>query len=64
MEYIPDDWWVENDGQRQVLDPDKVNQLLRSASKVIALWQCARLDHQPMIDELVHLRDLLRVDKT
>lgn len=64
QDYIPEDWWEEHDGQRLVLNPRKAAQLLRSAGKVVAIWQCARIDHQPMIDELVHMRELLRVDQS
>lgn len=63
-DYIPEDWWEEHDGQSIVLNPMKAAQLLRAAAQVVKQWQFARIDHQPMIDELVHLRELLRVDQS
>lgn len=61
---IPDSWWEGHDGQSLVVDYDKVAALIKAARGVLKEWQFASLHHQPMIDELVRLREALEPPKS
>lgn len=59
IDAIPDGWFVDNDGQARVLDPETVGRLVMAAKSVIKQWEYASISHQPMIEELDRLREAL-----
>jgi hypothetical protein len=59
LDAIPDGWFIDNDGQANVLDPETVGRLVMTAQTVLKQWEKVQINHQPMIESLVGLREAL-----